>query len=72
MLGWAVIFLIIALGSDLWIWRYRCGISGHRETSVRYIPCAIRDLFDFRLAWQTRPLSYNEFGWSCRPPLTSR
>ena len=60
MLGWAVIFLIIACGSDLWIWRYRCGISGHRETSVRYIPCAVHNLFDFRVAGQTRSLSYNE------------
>ena len=60
MLGWAVIFLIIACGSDLWIWRYRCGIGRHRETSVRYIPCAVHNLFDFRVAGQTRSLSYNE------------
>jgi len=61
MLGWAVMFLIIATcGSDLWIWRHRCGISGHRETSVRYSPCAIRDLFGFRLARQTRAVSCNE------------
>ena len=57
MLGWAVVFLIIALvAANLWIWRHRCGISGHRETSVLYIPCAVRDLFDLRLAGQTRPV----------------
>jgi hypothetical protein len=48
-------------GSDLWIWRYRCGISWHRQTSVRYIPCAVHNLFDFRVARQTRALSHNEF-----------
>jgi hypothetical protein len=54
-----------ACGSALWIWGYRCRISGHRETAVLYISRAVRDLFDFRLAGQTRPLSYNEIyvGW---------
>ena len=46
-------------GSGLWIRRYRSGISGHRQTSVFYIPCAIRNLFDFRVAGQTHTLSYN-------------
>ena len=60
MLGWAVIFNYRTCGSGLWIWRYRCRISGHRETSVLYIPRAVRDLFDFRVAGQTRPLSCNK------------
>ena len=60
MLGWAVVFLIIALGSGSWIWRRRRRISGHRETSIRDIPCAVRDLFDFRVAGQTRAVSDNE------------
>lgn len=47
-------------GSGLWIWGYRRGISRHRETSVHYIPCAVRNLFGFRVAGQTRSLSYNE------------
>jgi hypothetical protein len=56
-------------GSALWIWRYRCGISGHRETSVLYIPCAVHNLFGFRMAGQTRAVSYKEFRESCRLPL---
>ena len=44
MLGWAVVFLIIALVPAIFGFG---GISGHRETSVLYIPCAVRDLFDF-------------------------
>jgi hypothetical protein len=47
-------------GSGLWIWRYRRSISGNRETSVFYIPCAVRNLFDFRVAGQTRALNFNE------------
>ena len=47
-------------GSALWIWGYRCRISGHREASVLYIPRAVRNLFDFRVAGQRRFLSYNQ------------
>ena len=61
MLGWAVIFLIIACGSGSWIWRYRCGISGHREGSVRRVPCAVHNFHDFRVARQARAVSCNEF-----------
>ena len=57
MLGWAVVFLIIALVAAIFGFG---GISGHRETSVLHFPCAVRDLFDFRVEWQTRPVSYNE------------
>ncbi len=61
MLGWAVVFSNHrACGSGSWIWPCRRRISGHRETSVLYIPCAIRDLFDFRVARQTRAVSCNE------------
>ena len=60
MLGWAVIFNYRTCGSGLWIWRYRSSISGHRETSVLYIPCAVRNLFGFRVAGQRRALSFNE------------
>jgi hypothetical protein len=58
-----------ACGSGLWIWRYRGGISGHRETSVLYIPCAVRNLLDFRVAGQRRALSYNEVPVEYRLPL---
>jgi hypothetical protein len=43
--------------SGLWIRRYRSGISGYSETSVLYIPCAVRNLFDFRVAGQRRAVS---------------
>ena len=68
MLGWAVIFLIIALvAAVFWIWRYRCGIGGHRETSVLYIPCAVRDFLDFRVAGQTRSLAIAKFSKVASP-----
>jgi len=61
MLGWAVVFCNHrTCGSGSWIWRCRRRISGHRETSVRYIPCTVHNLFDFRVARQTRAVSYNE------------
>ena len=52
MLGWAVVFLIIALVPAIFGFG---GISGHRETSVLYIPCAVRDLFDFRVEGKRVP-----------------
>ena len=58
-----------ACGSALWIWGYRCRISGHREASVLYIPRAVRNLFDFRVAGQRRPLSYNQSLVELRLPL---
>ena len=57
MLSWAVVFLIIALVAAIFGFG---GISGHRETSVLYIPCAVRNLFGFRVAGQRRALSFNE------------
>ena len=73
MLGWAVVFSNHrTCGSGLWIWRYRCGISRHRETSVLYISCAVRDLFDFRVARQTRPLSCRGTQVELRLPLAKR
>ena len=57
MLGWAN---HRTCDSDSWIWRHRCGISGHRETFVLHISCAVRNLSDFRVAGQTRPVTYNE------------
>jgi hypothetical protein len=61
MLGWGCSFSNhCTCGSGLWIWWHRCGISGHRETSVLYISRAVRNLLDFRVAGQTRPVSYNE------------
>jgi hypothetical protein len=44
-------------GSGPWVWRYRRCFSGHRETAVFYIPCAVRNLVAFWVAWQTRALS---------------
>ena len=44
-------------GSGLGIWRYRGSISGHRETTFLYIPGAVRNLFDFRVAGQTGAVS---------------
>ena len=59
MLGWGcTISNHRTCGSGLWIWRHRGSISGHRETSVLYIPCALRNLFDFRVAGQRRVVSY--------------
>jgi len=57
-----------ACGSGSWIWWYRRGISGYRETPVRYIPCSVHKLFDFPVAPQTRAVSCNGF----RVPLAGR
>ena len=58
MLGWAVVFLIIALVAAVFgFGGIAAASAGIGETSVLYIPCAVHNFFDFRVAGETDPVS---------------
>ena len=73
MLGWAVIFLIIALVAAVSGFGGIAAASAGIAKLLFVIFCAVRDLFDFRVARQTRSLSYNDsFSSICDSRLASR
>ena len=58
MLGWAVVFLIIALVAAIFgFGGIAAASAGIAKLSVFHIPCAVRNLFGFRVARQRRAVS---------------